>query len=258
MGEAPLPKTERRPMTQGCADAMAALESADGGKFAGAVAMMKTPAADWHQSPLEVIGCAEGATRAEMENGLNLFLAAAEICPEYCIPGTDTETTGYKNTGTGGRFAAGISTTMCDWTKNIVEGWFAGAGSDAMLQSDPEGSASGDFAEAKQLAAEKAAAAAKEQESEHAAEEAKFHAEAAKLGDESNALADEAATANAKADADAAAFGDHVMKEVSDAAAQTAAAIKAKEASDAEYESITAKLKEEGENASAESEARKA
>merc|ERR1711907_64097 len=165
--EAPLPKTERRPMTQGCADAMAALESADGGKFAGAVALMKTPAADWHQSPLEVIGCAEGATRAEMKNGLNLFLAAAEICPEYCIPGTDTETTGhentdestysvsdtngicvpdgsytqlkenlndipvYKNTGTGGRFEAGISTTMCTWATSIVKGWFAGAQSDA-------------------------------------------------------------------------------------------------------------------------------
>merc|ERR1712146_108153 len=89
--EAPLPKTERRPMTQGCTDAMDALASAAGGKFQGAVALMKTPAADWKKSPLEMIGCAKDATRGEMKTGLNLFLAAAEICPEYCIPGTDTD-----------------------------------------------------------------------------------------------------------------------------------------------------------------------
>merc|ERR1719160_612441 len=104
-----------------------------------------------------------------------------------------------------------------------------------LLQSEPTKSASGDLAEEKQKAAEEAAAEAKEHEEEWAAKEPKRHNKVLALREESKTLADDAAKANAKADADAAAYDEQVMKSVTDAAAMTAKAEKAKEASDAEY-----------------------
>jgi len=146
-----LPMTPLKPVTAKCL----ALRKKIPGAFAAMI--KKFP----FEHPLTVIGCAD-ADRASKKKALDAFLDSAEECPPFCMPGSQT-TTGpgdtahgmqggaqdtnglcvpegamaqvkqnlddipvYQNTGTNGRFDAGISTKMCDFANKLVNGWMAG------------------------------------------------------------------------------------------------------------------------------------
>lgn len=162
--EDPLKPTPLKPVTDKCKSLQADLAEYNGGMFADAAKFLTMKGEQVTDCPLCMVGCKEGATRQQMKEGLSKLFLAAEECPPYCIPGTATSTTGhqhadeseydvqdnngicvgegamkmlaknlhdipvYKATGTGDRFAAGISTTMCEFSKKVVNGWFAGAG----------------------------------------------------------------------------------------------------------------------------------
>jgi len=102
--------------------------------------------------PLKALGCGSGPCSGSVVK-LTAFFEMASICPKWCVPGSATHTADgvqdsdgdcitpadfaqmklaledtpiYKDTGTGGRFPAGSSTSACTYATEFVSGFVAG------------------------------------------------------------------------------------------------------------------------------------
>merc|ERR1712159_873128 len=202
--------------------------------------------------PCEAIACAEGVDADKQKKGLIAYYKMAEACPDWVMPGTcKDDGLGYgaaciKVTkddvsmvrqqiesmpvyaafGTNNRFPAGAKADVCRMVKNILGGWFAGAG-DELIQADGNKKSIA-HAEGKKAAAAAKAKAAAAVEKEATADEKKFTAKAKKLKAKDEALKKAAAKANIDAAAKAAKDAKKAADEVEAANKADAKATKAR------------------------------
>jgi hypothetical protein len=229
--------------------------------------------------PLEATACDKSKSRADNRKGLQAYLAAAEICPKWCKPGskkTDKYGFGaaslcitggdisqlsqqikdmpkYKCMGTNCKIPAGPDADVCRMVENFMEGWKAAGGEEELIEADPD---TIKHAEDEKNAKAADATAAGKIEAKWTKKEAKYTKKAAALKAKDEKLKDDAEKANAEA----------AKKEASDAADAEAKVIAANKATaDAEksnaemqkkYDAEEKKLDESGKKADSATKAR--